>query len=83
MDNSRIAMLTAVLYRHGKLNLLGNDLYVSTIAGGIAKEPGCDLSIVAALLIKKGSLAAALLATGRLPASAPPRRDLRLVGGGA
>ena len=36
-------MLTAVLYRHGKLNLLGNDLYVSTIAGGIAKEPGCDL----------------------------------------
>lgn len=49
VDNSRIAMLTAVLYRHGKLNLLGNDLYVSTIAGGIAKEPGCDLSIVAAL----------------------------------
>lgn len=49
VDNSRIAMLTAVLYRHGKLNLLGNDLYASTIAGGIAKEPGCDLSIVAAL----------------------------------
>lgn len=49
VDSSRIAMLTAVLYRHGKLNLLGNDLYVSTIAGGIAKEPGCDLSIVAAL----------------------------------
>lgn len=48
VDNSRIAMLTAVLYRHGKLNLLSNDLYVSTIAGGIAKEPGCDLSIVAA-----------------------------------
>ena len=49
VDGSRIAMLTAVLYRHGRLNLLGNDLYVSTIAGGIAKEPGCDLSIVAAL----------------------------------
>ena len=49
VDASRIAMLTAVLYRHGRLNLLGNDLYVSTIAGGIAKEPGCDLSIVAAL----------------------------------
>ena len=49
VDASRIAMLTAVLYRHGRLNLLGNDLYVSTIAGGIAKEPGCDLSIIAAL----------------------------------
>lgn len=49
VDANRIAMLTAVLYRHGRLNLLGNDLYVSTIAGGIAKEPGCDLSIIAAL----------------------------------
>lgn len=49
VDASRIAMLTAVLYRHGKLNLLANDLYISTIAGGQAKEPGCDLAIVAAL----------------------------------
>ena len=42
-------MLVAVLYRHGRINLLGNDLYVSTIAGGVAKEPACDLAIVAAL----------------------------------
>lgn len=49
VDPSRIAMLTAVLYRHGKINLLANDLYVSTIAGGLAKEPACDLAIVAAL----------------------------------
>lgn len=49
VDPSRIAMLTAVLYRHGGINLLGNDLYVSTIAGGMAKEPSCDLAIVAAL----------------------------------
>ena len=49
VDTNRIAMLTAVLYRHGKVNLLANDLYVSTIAGGLAKEPACDLAIVAAL----------------------------------
>ena len=49
VDSSRIAMLVAVLYRHGKLNLLANDLYISTIAGGQAKEPACDLAIVAAL----------------------------------
>ncbi|QTB91594.1 DNA repair protein RadA [Bifidobacterium saguini] len=49
VDPSRIAMLTAVLYRHSKLNLLANDLYVSTIAGGQAKEPGSDLAIVSAL----------------------------------
>ena len=34
VDPSRIAMLVAVLYRHSKLNLLSNDLYISTIAGG-------------------------------------------------
>ncbi|OZG63133.1 DNA repair protein RadA [Bifidobacterium lemurum] len=49
VDSNRIAMLTAVLYRHGHINLLANDLYVSTIAGGLAKEPACDLAIVAAL----------------------------------
>ncbi|KFI91636.1 DNA repair protein RadA, partial [Bifidobacterium stellenboschense] len=49
VDSNRIAMLVAVLYRHGHVNLLQNDLYISTIAGGLAKEPACDLAIVAAL----------------------------------
>lgn len=49
VEANRIAMLTAVLYRHGRVNLLANDLYVSTIAGGLAKEPACDLAVVAAL----------------------------------
>ena len=49
VDANRIAMLTAVLYRHGGLNLLSQDLYVATIAGAQAKEPSCDLAIVAAL----------------------------------
>ena len=49
VDGNRLAMLTAVLYRHGKVNLLANDVYVSTIAGASAKEPACDLAIVAAL----------------------------------
>ena len=49
VDSNRIAMLVAVLYRHGGLSVLSNDLYISTIAGGVAKEPSCDLAIVAAL----------------------------------
>ncbi len=49
VDTNRIAMLVAVLYRHGGLALLTNDLYISTIAGGMAKEPACDLAICAAL----------------------------------
>lgn len=49
VDTNRIAMLVAVLYRHGKLSLLNNDLYISTIAGGMAKEPACDVAIITAL----------------------------------
>ncbi|PJM74310.1 DNA repair protein RadA [Bifidobacterium primatium] len=49
IDSNRLAMLVAVLYRHGGIPLLNNDLYISTIAGGLAKEPACDLAIAAAL----------------------------------
>ena len=49
VDANKIAMLTAVLYRHGGLNLLSQDLYVATIAGAQAKDPSCDVAVVAAL----------------------------------
>lgn len=49
IDSNRLAMLVAVLYRHGGIAMLSNDLYVSTIAGGQAREPASDLAIVAAL----------------------------------
>lgn len=49
VDNNRVAMLVAVLYKHAHLQLLSNDLYISTIAGGTAKEPACDLAIAVAL----------------------------------
>ena len=49
IDQNRLAMIVAVIYRHAGLNLLANDLYVSTIAGGSAKEPADDLAIAAAL----------------------------------
>lgn len=49
IDASRLAMIVAVIYRHARLNLLAKDLYVSTIAGGSAKEPADDLAIAAAL----------------------------------
>ncbi|MFT8592990.1 MAG: DNA repair protein RadA [Bifidobacterium sp.] len=49
VDTNRLAMLVAVLHRHGRIPLLSNDLYVSTIAGATAREPACDLAVVAAL----------------------------------
>ena len=84
VDANRIAMLVAVLYRHGGLNLLGNDLYVSTIAGGKAKEPGCDLAIVAALAsaARSKAIARATCAIGEISLTGQvrpvPRLDHRL-----
>lgn len=49
IDYNRLAMIIAVLHRHAKISLLNNDIYVSTIAGGSAREPACDLAIAAAL----------------------------------
>lgn len=49
IDQNRLAMIVAVIYRHAQINLLANDLYVSTIAGGSAREPADDLAIAAAL----------------------------------
>jgi DNA repair protein RadA/Sms len=49
VDSNRVAMLVAVLYKHAHLQLLANDLYISTIAGGMAKEPSCDLAVAIAL----------------------------------
>ena len=81
---SRIAMLVAVLYRHSKLNLLSNDLYISTIAGGQAKEPGSDLAIVAALASAATSkpIARATCAIGEISLTGQvrpvPRMEYRL-----
>lgn len=49
VDYNRVAMLVAVLYKHSRIQLLNKDLYISTIAGGKAKEPSCDLAICSAL----------------------------------
>lgn len=49
VDYNRVAMLVAVLYRHAGVQLLNKDLYISTIAGASAREPGCDLAICVAL----------------------------------
>ena len=77
-------MLVAVLYRHSKLNLLSNDLYISTIAGGQAKEPGSDLAIVAALASAATSkpIARATCAIGEISLTGQvrpvPRMEYRL-----
>ena len=49
VDSSRVAMLLAVLERHGGVRLGEHDVYVSTVGGVRLTEPAADLAIALAL----------------------------------
>ena len=49
VDASRVAMLLAVLERHGSVRLGDHDVYVSTVGGVRLTEPAADLAIALAL----------------------------------
>jgi len=50
MDQNRLAMLLAILHRHGQCSLLDQDVFVNIVGGLRVMETGGDLAIVAALL---------------------------------
>ncbi len=49
VESSRVAMLLAVLQRHGQVDLSDHDVYVSTVGGVRLTEPAADLAIALAL----------------------------------
>jgi len=50
MDQNRLAMLLAILHRHGQCSLLDQDVFVNIVGGLRVMETGGDLAVVAALL---------------------------------
>ncbi|PCI23098.1 MAG: DNA repair protein RadA [Piscirickettsiaceae bacterium] len=50
MDQNRLAMLLAILHRHGQCSLLDQDIFVNIVGGLRVMETGGDLAVVAALL---------------------------------
>jgi len=50
VDNNRLAMLLAVLYRHGGISLHGNDVFVNVVGGMRITETAPDLAVVMAAL---------------------------------
>lgn len=50
MDHNRLAMLLAILHRHGRCSLLDQDVFVNIVGGLRMMETGGDLAVVAALL---------------------------------
>jgi len=50
MDQNRLAMLLAILNRHGQCSLVDQDVFVNIVGGLRVMETGGDLAVVAALL---------------------------------
>jgi len=48
MDQNRLALLLAVLQRHGALSLAGNDVFLNVVGGIRITEPAVDLPAVLA-----------------------------------
>jgi len=71
VDRNRLALVLAVLARHGGLGLGSSDVFVSVAGGVRVDEPGADLAIALAL----ASAAKGLRPAGEAPRSAgnPPR----------
>jgi DNA repair protein RadA/Sms len=83
VDPKRLAMIVAVLARHGRLPLGGADVFVNVAGGVRIDEPGADLGIALAIAsaarnvpVREGLAAFGELGlTGRLrPATQGPRR---------
>jgi DNA repair protein RadA/Sms len=49
IDNARAAMITAVLEKHGKVNVGVADIYLATVGGMRLTDPSSDLAVAIAL----------------------------------
>jgi DNA repair protein RadA/Sms len=62
-DRNRLALVLAVLHRHGRVATGGADVFVNVVGGVRVDEPGCDLAV--ALAVASASRGAALSGTPR------------------
>ncbi|MER2092446.1 MAG: magnesium chelatase domain-containing protein, partial [Saccharopolyspora rectivirgula] len=49
LDSSRVAMMLAVLEKHGKVHFSNQEVYAATVGGTKVTEPAADLAIALAL----------------------------------
>ncbi|MGH8962474.1 MAG: DNA repair protein RadA [Jatrophihabitantaceae bacterium] len=76
LESARVAMLLAVLARHGQVQLAEHEVYASTVGGMAAQEPAADLAIAIALAsaARNAAMPAALCAIGEVSLSGDVRR---------
>jgi DNA repair protein RadA/Sms len=49
LDRNRLALVLAILGRHGRVGTAGADVFVNVVGGVRAEEPGCDLAVALAV----------------------------------
>jgi len=68
LEQNRLAMLLAVLHRHGGIAMFDQDVYVNVVGGVRVSETGVDLAVIAAALssFRSRPIAADLLIFGEV-----------------
>jgi DNA repair protein RadA/Sms len=49
LDRNRLALVLAILGRHGRIGTGGSDVFVNVVGGVRVDEPGCDLAVALAV----------------------------------
>ena len=49
LDRNRLALVLAILHRHGGVSVGGADVFVNVVGGVRVDEPGCDLAVALAV----------------------------------
>ncbi len=49
LDRNRLALVLAILARHGRVKTGGSDVFVNVVGGVRVDEPGCDLAVALAV----------------------------------
>ncbi len=49
LDRNRLALVLAILSRHGRVGTGGSDVFVNVVGGVRVDEPGCDLAVALAV----------------------------------
>jgi DNA repair protein RadA/Sms len=63
LDRNRLALVLAILGRHGRIGTGGSDVFVNVVGGVRVDEPGCDLAV--ALAVASASRGVPLVGTPR------------------
>ena len=76
LDSARVAMLVAIMTRHGGIPLADREVYAATVGGLAATEPAADLAILLALssAARGVALPATVCAIGEVSLSGDVRR---------